>query len=126
LRKFFSRQVEGLGNEGDVLVALSTSGSSKNVIKAIKTAIAKRMAVIFLTGADPTEVEDRGERGYPCTLKKYSDNPGVPPNYRAYNNRRTGEKNWRFKVIRKIAHFLTFNVVYHPNASRQGYIHRNR
>jgi len=57
--EIFSRQVEGLGKEGDVLVALSTSGSSKNVIKAIKTAIAKKMAVIFLTGADPTEVEDQ-------------------------------------------------------------------
>ena len=32
----FSRQIEGLGNAGDVLVALSTSGNSSNIIKAVK------------------------------------------------------------------------------------------
>lgn len=46
----FSRYVEGVGFEGDVLVAISTSGQSANVIKAAQTARAKGMKVIALTG----------------------------------------------------------------------------
>ena len=34
----FSRQIEGIGNKNDILIAISTSGKSKNVIKAIRTA----------------------------------------------------------------------------------------
>ena len=37
----FSRQIEGIGCEGDVLIAISTSGNSQNVIEAIKTAFEK-------------------------------------------------------------------------------------
>ncbi len=50
--KVFSRQVEALGRAGDVLVALSTSGNSKNVIEAMKAARARGMATIALTGRD--------------------------------------------------------------------------
>ena len=46
----FSRQVEGLGQEGDVLIAISTSGNSANVVKAVKTAKEKGIYVITLTG----------------------------------------------------------------------------
>lgn len=46
----FSRQVEGLGRSGDVLIAISTSGNSANVIKAAESARAKGMKVITLTG----------------------------------------------------------------------------
>jgi D-sedoheptulose 7-phosphate isomerase len=48
----FSRFIEGLGNEGDILLAISTSGNSKNIIKAIKAAREKKMKVICLTGKD--------------------------------------------------------------------------
>jgi D-sedoheptulose 7-phosphate isomerase len=48
----FSRFIEGLGNKGDVLLAISTSGNSKNVINAINTAKEKGMHVIGLTGKD--------------------------------------------------------------------------
>jgi D-sedoheptulose 7-phosphate isomerase len=48
----FSKQVEALGREGDVLLALSTSGNSRNVIEAMKAARARGMAVIALTGRD--------------------------------------------------------------------------
>ena len=47
----FSRQVEGLGQAGDVLVGISTSGNSKNVVKAIEAAQKKGIKVIGLTGA---------------------------------------------------------------------------
>jgi D-sedoheptulose 7-phosphate isomerase len=48
----FSRFVEGVGNAGDVLLAISTSGNSKNVIEAAKAAKAKGMKVVGLTGKD--------------------------------------------------------------------------
>lgn len=48
----FSRYIEALGNAGDVLLAISTSGNSKNVLRAIAAAKAKGMKVIGLTGKD--------------------------------------------------------------------------
>ncbi|MFQ5355744.1 MAG: SIS domain-containing protein [Mariprofundaceae bacterium] len=48
----FARQVEALGNEGDVLLAISTSGDSPNILAAITAAAAARMKVIALTGRD--------------------------------------------------------------------------
>ncbi|MBI5066072.1 SIS domain-containing protein [Candidatus Woesearchaeota archaeon] len=50
--KVFSRQVEALGQQGDVLITLSTSGNSKNIIAAIETALNKKMEVINLLGKD--------------------------------------------------------------------------
>ena len=46
----FSRQLEALGNEGDVVLAISTSGKSPNVIRALDTAKEKGLFVIGLTG----------------------------------------------------------------------------
>ena len=46
----FSRYVEAVGNENDVLLAISTSGNSKNVLNAIEVARQKGMKVIGLTG----------------------------------------------------------------------------
>jgi len=50
--RVFSKQVEALGQPGDVLLAISTSGNSKNVMEAVKAAQAKAMVVIALTGRD--------------------------------------------------------------------------
>ena len=50
--RVFSKQVEALGQPGDVLLGISTSGNSKNVVEAIKAAHAKEMVVIALTGRD--------------------------------------------------------------------------
>ncbi len=47
----FSRQVEAFGQPGDVLIAITTSGTSKNVLAAIAVARARQMRVIALTGA---------------------------------------------------------------------------
>ena len=46
----FSRQVQGLGKEGDVLVGISTSGDSENVIAAIKQAKFKGLKTVVFTG----------------------------------------------------------------------------
>lgn len=48
----FSRYVEGVGQKGDVLLGISTSGNSANVLKAIEAAKQKGMKVISLTGKD--------------------------------------------------------------------------
>ncbi|MDF7666478.1 D-sedoheptulose 7-phosphate isomerase [Orbaceae bacterium ESL0727] len=48
----FARYIEGVGQKGDVLVGISTSGNSANVLKAIHAAKAKGMHVITLTGKD--------------------------------------------------------------------------
>jgi len=54
----FSRFIEGVGNEGDVLLAISTSGNSKNVLEAAKTALNKGMKVVALTGKDGGELKN--------------------------------------------------------------------
>lgn len=54
----FSRQVEGLGNEGDVLIAISTSGNSRNILEAIQSARTKKMHVLALTGKDGGKLKD--------------------------------------------------------------------
>lgn len=48
----FSRYIEGVGRQGDVLLGISTSGNSQNVINAIHAAKKKGMKVIGLTGKD--------------------------------------------------------------------------
>ena len=48
--QIFARQIEGLGNEGDILVAISTSGNSNNVILALEEAKKKKLKTIGLTG----------------------------------------------------------------------------
>lgn len=48
----FSRYVEGVGFEGDILLGISTSGNSGNILTAIEAARSKGMKVILLTGKD--------------------------------------------------------------------------
>jgi D-sedoheptulose 7-phosphate isomerase len=48
----FSRYIEALGRPGDVLLAISTSGNSTNVLKAVEAAKANGMQVVALTGKD--------------------------------------------------------------------------
>lgn len=52
----FSRQVEALGRPGDVAVALTTSGTSPNVVEALRTARAKGLLTVALTGEGGGEV----------------------------------------------------------------------
>ncbi len=52
----FARQVKALGLPGDILLAISTSGHSQNVLEAVRAAHEKEMAVIALTGPDGGEL----------------------------------------------------------------------
>lgn len=54
--KIFSNQVKALGKPNDILLAISTSGNSENVIQAIKTAHEQQMHVVALTGCDGGEI----------------------------------------------------------------------
>ncbi len=53
----FEKQVQGLGNKGDVLLAISTSGNSKNVLRAVHAAKAKGMKIVSLTGGSGGELK---------------------------------------------------------------------
>jgi D-sedoheptulose 7-phosphate isomerase len=70
--RVFSKQVEALANEGDVLLAISTSGNSKNVIEAMKAAQARKVAVIALTG------RDGGAMGRMCGPRDFHINVAHP------------------------------------------------
>lgn len=55
--KAFSRQIEAIGKKGDILIALSTSGNSKNVVNAIKVANEMGLTTVGLTGQTPCEMD---------------------------------------------------------------------
>lgn len=54
----FSRQVEGLGRKGDILIAISTSGNSKNVLEAVKKAKEQGLLTVGFTGAAGGKLKD--------------------------------------------------------------------
>jgi D-sedoheptulose 7-phosphate isomerase len=55
--EIFSKQIKALGQPGDILLALSTSGNSKNIIDAIVAAHHRQMHVIALTGRDGGDIQ---------------------------------------------------------------------
>ena len=57
----FSRFIEGLGNQGDVLLGISTSGNSGNIINAVEAARLKGMKVIILSGKDGGKLADKAD-----------------------------------------------------------------
>ncbi len=65
----FAQQVFGLGNKNDLLIAISTSGNSKNVVLASKIAKVKGMSVISLTGQNNNLLEENSD----ITIKAPSD-----------------------------------------------------
>ncbi|MEN4044723.1 MULTISPECIES: D-sedoheptulose-7-phosphate isomerase [unclassified Sulfurimonas] len=52
----FSRQLEGMGQEGDIFIGISTSGNSLNIIKAFESAKKKKIMTVALTGRDGGEM----------------------------------------------------------------------
>ena len=53
--QIFVKQVKALGQPGDILLAISTSGNSANVVEAIKAALSRDMLIVALTGRDGGE-----------------------------------------------------------------------
>ncbi len=60
--EIFKRQVNALGNKGDVLIGISTSGNSKNIINAIEEAEEKNMKIISLLGKEGGEIAKSQKR----------------------------------------------------------------
>lgn len=56
--EIFAKQIKALGKKGDILLAISTSGKSQNVIRAIQEARARQMQVVVLTGDNSTMREE--------------------------------------------------------------------
>ena len=69
----FSKQVRGLGKKGDILIGISTSGNSKNVINAIQVAKNKGMFVIGLTGKDGGLMKDLCDVEIRAPFSDYAD-----------------------------------------------------
>lgn len=69
----FSRMVEAIGREGDVLFAISTSGNSENVLKAIEVAKIKGMKIIGLTGKDGGKMSSLCDVEIRAPKSKYAD-----------------------------------------------------
>ena len=57
----FAQQVNGYGNPGDVLLGISTSGNSKNILYSVVTAQAKGLKVIGLTGEKDSKLSDKAD-----------------------------------------------------------------
>ena len=55
----FARSIEGLGNAGDVLIAISTSGNSPNIIKAVEQAKSKNIFVVGFLGGTGGKLKDK-------------------------------------------------------------------
>ncbi|MBI1937369.1 MAG: SIS domain-containing protein [Ignavibacteriales bacterium] len=55
----FARSVEGLGSEGDILLAISTSGNSPNVVKAVEKAHEKKMFAVGFLGGSGGKLKDK-------------------------------------------------------------------
>lgn len=51
-KEIFSKQVQAFGQAGDILLAISTSGNSANVVAAVEAALEREMRVVLLTGKD--------------------------------------------------------------------------
>ena len=66
----FSRQIQGIGETGDVLIGISTSGNSENVINAIRQANYKKLKTITFTGKTAGKIDGLAD----ITLKVPSDN----------------------------------------------------
>ena len=69
----FSRYLEAVGNEGDVLLGISTSGNSKNILNAIEVAHKKGMKVVGLTGKDGGKMAGTCDVEIRAPHSKYAD-----------------------------------------------------
>jgi D-sedoheptulose 7-phosphate isomerase len=71
--EIFSRYIEGHGRAGDVLLALSTSGKSPNIVKAVAAAEALGMITIALTGAADSPLAQRADIAICTPADKFAD-----------------------------------------------------
>lgn len=92
--EIFSRYLSALGTKGDVLLAISTSGNSKNVIKAIEVAKSIGIKVIGLTG------KDGGQMAALCDVE-------IRAPHSEYADR---AQEIHIKVIHSLIHYVEMNI----------------
>lgn len=90
----FSRYIEALGLEGDVLLAISTSGNSANVIRAAEVARSRGMKVVGLTG------KDGGRLSGICDVE-------IRAPYSVYSDR---TQEIHIKIIHALIHYIEKNI----------------
>jgi len=72
--QIFSKQVEGIGEEGDIAIGISTSGNSKNVIEAINVAKKKKLFTIAFTGRTGGKIKEIADI---CLQVPHDDTPRI-------------------------------------------------
>lgn len=92
--EIFSRYVEAIGNTGDVLLAISTSGNSKNVLKAVEVAKTKGMKIVALTGKDGGLLASIADVEVRAPHSKYADRA----------------QEIHIKVIHSLIHYIEENL----------------
>ncbi|MFP4046703.1 MAG: D-sedoheptulose 7-phosphate isomerase [Bacteroidota bacterium] len=90
----FSRYVEAFGKEGDVLLAISTSGNSVNVLKACEVAREKAMEIVALTGKDGGKLKDICDVEIRAPWSEYADRA----------------QEIHIKIIHSLIHFIELNL----------------
>jgi len=71
--EIFARYIDAFGKKGDVLLAISTSGNSSNILKAIASAKQKEMIIIGLTGKSGGKVAEQVDIEIRAPYSEYSD-----------------------------------------------------
>lgn len=69
----FSRYIDSIGKAGDVLFAISTSGNSENILKAVESAKIKKMKVVALSGKNGGKLKDLADISIIVPHLGYSD-----------------------------------------------------
>lgn len=92
--EIFSRYIEALGNKGDVLLAISTSGNSKNILKAVEVAKQKGMKIVALTGKDGGLLASNCDVEIRAPHSKYADRA----------------QEIHIKVIHSLIHYIEENL----------------
>lgn len=90
----FSRFVESIGRSEDVLLAISTSGNSENVINAVKSAKNKGMFVIGLTGKDGGKMADMVDLELRAPKSEWADRV----------------QEIHIKIIHSLIHYIESNI----------------
>lgn len=93
--EIFSRYIEALGNEGDVLFAISTSGNSENVINAACMALENQMKVIGLTGKDGGKLAELCDVEIRIPHFNYADRI----------------QEMHIKIIHSLIHYIELNII---------------
>ena len=90
----FSRYIEAFGKPGDVLLGISTSGNSPNIIKAAEAARERQMKIVVLTGKDGGKLANMGDAEIRAPQSQYSDRA----------------QEIHIKVIHSLIHFIELKL----------------